>query len=116
MFFATKRMLIIFAEEIRKISLKPEALGRGGIRAEESHEDVLEAFRINAADHATCVRNGNGSALFRDDDRDRVTDLGNAQSGAMTEAHLPLRGAVENTACRQGHDTGRGHDAPLGDD
>src|SRR5215216_2582016 len=64
MFFASERMLIIFAEEIRKISLKPYSLRRGGVRAEEGNQDIFEPFRINTADHATGMRNGYRSALF----------------------------------------------------
>src|SRR5215211_1741839 len=77
-FTANQRMLIISAEEIREEALKPYTLRCGRVGAEERSEDILEPFRVNVTDHTACVRDGYRTALFRNDDRYRVTDFGNA--------------------------------------
>src|SRR5512140_3846041 len=92
MFLASIRMFILFvpAEEIREKPLQPDALRRDGFGAEECDQDILESLGIDAADHPACMRNGNGTALFRDDHGDRVADLRDAQRRAMAQTHLAL--------------------------
>src|SRR5688572_558821 len=115
-FIASQRMLFLFAEEIGEEALKPYALWCGRIGSEECCKDIFEAFRVNVADHAARVRDGYGTALFGNDDGYRVTDFGNAKSGAMTKSQLPLRRTVEDPACGEGHYAGCSDDTLICDD